>query len=88
MTLEVADARGAWERFRATDVPVLLPIRDEDFGQRHFILEGPDGVLVDVIRSIPPSASFADAYAAPDARDAAADPAPWRVRSPPRAAVG
>jgi catechol 2,3-dioxygenase-like lactoylglutathione lyase family enzyme len=30
-------------------------IRDEDFGQRHFILSDPGGVLIDVIAIIPPS---------------------------------
>lgn len=38
-------------------------LRDEDFGQRHFIVAAPDGVLVDIIQPIPPTASFADAYA-------------------------
>ncbi|MDF1505037.1 VOC family protein [Roseisolibacter sp. H3M3-2] len=62
VNFEVADAAAAWERFRASDVPVLLPIRDEDFGQRHFILDGPGGVLVDVIQNIAPSAEYAAAY--------------------------
>ncbi|MDF2671213.1 MAG: glyoxalase/bleomycin resistance/extradiol dioxygenase family protein [Paenibacillus sp.] len=30
-------------------------IRDEDFGQRHFILSDPGGVLIDVIAMIQPS---------------------------------
>ncbi|WP_308800057.1 VOC family protein [Agromyces silvae] len=42
---------------------VRLPLRDEDFGQRHVILEAPDGVLLDVIQPIAPSAEFAAAYA-------------------------
>ena len=41
----------------------VLPLRDEDFGQRHFIVTGPDGVLIDVIQPIEPSAAFAEAYA-------------------------
>jgi len=40
----------------------VVPLRDEDFGQRHVIVEAPDGVLVDVIQPIPPSAEFAAAY--------------------------
>ncbi len=43
---------------------VLLPLRDEAFGQRHFIVAGPGGVLVDVVTPIPPSAEFAALYAA------------------------
>ncbi|MCB0881865.1 MAG: VOC family protein [Thermoleophilia bacterium] len=45
----------------------LEPVRDlrsEDFGQRHFIVRGPEGVLVDVITPIPPAAHFAEAFAA------------------------
>lgn len=41
----------------------VLPLCDEDFGQRHFIVTGPDGVLIDVIQPIEPSAAFAEAYA-------------------------
>jgi catechol 2,3-dioxygenase-like lactoylglutathione lyase family enzyme len=42
----------------------LLPLRTEEFGQRHFIVEAPDGVMVDVITVIPPTAEYADQYAA------------------------
>ncbi|MGC0144179.1 VOC family protein [Pseudactinotalea sp. Z1732] len=41
----------------------VLALRDEGFGQRHFIVEAPGGVLVDVIQPIPPTAQFAQAYA-------------------------
>lgn len=44
------------------DVPLLLPIKSEDFGQRHFIIESPSGILVDVIQVIPPTAEFAEQY--------------------------
>lgn len=41
----------------------VLALRDEDFGQRHFIVAAPGGVLIDVIQPIPPTAEFAQAYA-------------------------
>lgn len=41
----------------------ILTLRDEDFGQRHFIVAAPDGVLLDVIQPIAPSAEYADSYA-------------------------
>jgi hypothetical protein len=41
-------------------------LRDEAFGQRHFITRDPNGVLIDVIRPIPPDADFAAQYQ-PDA---------------------
>ncbi|WP_432560307.1 VOC family protein [Granulicoccus sp. GXG6511] len=40
----------------------LLDIRTEDFGQRHFIVAGPDGVLIDVITPVPPTAEYAAAF--------------------------
>jgi len=40
----------------------VVPLRDEDFGQRHFIVRGPGGVLIDVIQPIPPTAEFAPSY--------------------------
>lgn len=40
----------------------VMPLRSEDFGQRHFILEGPDSVLIDVIQPTEPTVEFADAY--------------------------
>ncbi|MFI6026815.1 VOC family protein [Amycolatopsis magusensis] len=41
-----------------------LPLRSEEFGQRHFILTDPAGVLVDVITEIEPSAEFAADFTA------------------------
>ena len=40
----------------------VLALRDVDFGQRHFIVPAPDGVLLDVIQPIPPTAEYAAAY--------------------------
>lgn len=62
LNFEVADATREWDRLRATGAPVLLPIRDEAFGQRHFILEGPGGVMIDIIENIAPAAEFASSY--------------------------
>jgi hypothetical protein len=35
-----------------------------EFGQRHFIIAAPDGVLVDVITPIEPGPEFAEQFAA------------------------
>ncbi|MFJ5079698.1 VOC family protein [Streptomyces sp. NPDC088553] len=45
-------------------LPELLPLRTEDFGQRHFILGAPDGVLIDVITTTPPTEEYAAQYTA------------------------
>ncbi len=63
LNFEVEDADIHHDRLTAAGLPILLPLRDEDFGQRHFIVGGPDGVLIDIIRPIPPSAAYAAQYA-------------------------
>jgi catechol 2,3-dioxygenase-like lactoylglutathione lyase family enzyme len=62
INFEVDDVDAEYERLTKAGVEVLLPLRDEPFGQRHFIFQGPDGVLVDVVKPIPPTAEFAGGY--------------------------
>jgi catechol 2,3-dioxygenase-like lactoylglutathione lyase family enzyme len=64
LNFEVDDVDSHHARLAAAGLPILLSLRDEDFGQRHFIVEGPDGVLIDIIRPIPPSAEFAAQFTA------------------------
>jgi catechol 2,3-dioxygenase-like lactoylglutathione lyase family enzyme len=66
LNFEVEDVDAEYARAEASGLPVLLPLRDEPFGQRHFITQDPNGVLIDVITPIPPSAEFLAQYA-PDA---------------------
>jgi catechol 2,3-dioxygenase-like lactoylglutathione lyase family enzyme len=51
--LLVPDAAAADARLRAAGVSVVLPLRDEPFGQRHVMVADPNGVLVDVVQPIP-----------------------------------
>ncbi|MGD1933088.1 MAG: VOC family protein [Candidatus Phaeomarinobacter sp.] len=62
MNFETDDVDALYDAMTARGAPILLELRDEDFGQRHFIMQDPDGNLVDVIKLIPPSAEFAAQY--------------------------
>lgn len=62
LNFEVSDARAEFERFRKAGLRVVLPLRDEAFGQRHFIGVDPEGVMVDIIEEIPPSPEFAEQF--------------------------
>ena len=62
LNFEVEDVDAVYDAVRAAGLPILLDIRDEDFGQRHFITADPNGVMLDVIKPIPPSADFAALY--------------------------
>ncbi len=62
LTFEVDDVDAEYTRLKAENLPILLEIRDEDWGQRHFITADPSGVLIDIIKPIPPSPEFAAKY--------------------------
>ncbi|OBZ97088.1 glyoxalase [Pararhizobium polonicum] len=62
LNFEVEDPDALYAQFRAAGLPILKAICDEDFGQRHFISADPNGVLIDVIKPIPPTAEFAAQY--------------------------
>lgn len=64
LNLEVEDVDAEYRRL-VEDGPLeaALPLRSEEFGQRHFIVAGPEGLLIDVITPIAPSGSFATASA-------------------------
>ncbi|MFG2000754.1 VOC family protein [Spirillospora sp. NPDC048911] len=67
LNFEVEDVDAEWERLVVGEgLKPQLGIRTEEFGQRHFIVADPDGVLIDVIKEIPPAASYAGNYVVGD----------------------
>ena len=64
LNLEVDDVDAEWERLVVREgLTPELALRDEPFGQRHFIVADPNGVLVDVITEIPPAPGYAASFA-------------------------
>lgn len=60
LNFEVSDVDAEYARLVETaGLPLALPLRSEDFGQRHFIVTDPSGVMVDVITEIEPAADYA-----------------------------
>jgi uncharacterized glyoxalase superfamily protein PhnB len=64
VNFEVDDVDRVYERICASKLPVVLTLRDEEFGQRHFITKDPNGVFIDVITPIEPSEAFKKQYLA------------------------
>lgn len=63
LNFEVDNVDAEYDRLiKQEGLPLHLDIRDEAFGQRHFITSDPSGVLIDMIQIIPPSEAFADNY--------------------------
>ena len=53
VTLELDDVDACHARARELGLPIVYPLRDEVWGQRHFMVEDPNGLLVDVVKLIP-----------------------------------
>jgi catechol 2,3-dioxygenase-like lactoylglutathione lyase family enzyme len=63
--VEVDDVDEVHARVVAAGHPIIRSLRDEEWGQRHFITLDPSGAMVDVITPIDPStAEYVAAYAA------------------------
>ncbi|MEU4547676.1 VOC family protein [Nonomuraea dietziae] len=63
LNFEVEDVDAEWERLVVREgLPAELELRSEDFGQRHFIVADPNGILIDVITPIPPQGEYATQY--------------------------
>lgn len=62
LNFEVEDVDAEHDRLVAAGLPVMRSLRDEDFGQRHFITADPNGVLIDVITPIPPKGEHVAQY--------------------------
>lgn len=64
LNFEVDDVDAEHRRLvGAARLKELLPLRTEEFGQRHFIVAAPDGVMVDVITVVPATDAYAEQYA-------------------------
>jgi catechol 2,3-dioxygenase-like lactoylglutathione lyase family enzyme len=62
VTVEIDDVDGLYAWWTSTSRPVVLDLRSEPWGQRHFMVEDPNGILVDLVQVIPPDAEHAAAY--------------------------
>lgn len=50
LTIEVDDVDGLYEELRAKGVEIKIDIRDEPWGDRHFAIEDPNGIGIDIVK--------------------------------------
>lgn len=62
LNFEVPDVDAVYADFQKSGLPVLVALRDEAFGQRHFITQDPAGVMIDVVTPIAPAEDYASNY--------------------------
>jgi uncharacterized glyoxalase superfamily protein PhnB len=58
----VADAGAEATRLESSGVAIVKPLTDNPWGQRNFMIEDPDGVLVDILQTTPPDPEFLRAH--------------------------
>ncbi len=61
-TLEVEDVEAAYAEAKFKSLSIVLGLRSEDWGQRHFCIEDPNGILLDIIQSIEPVEEYLGDY--------------------------
>lgn len=49
LTIEVADVDAWYERLKADGIDIKIDLRDEPWGDRHFAIEDPNGVGIDLV---------------------------------------
>ncbi|MCU5781027.1 Glyoxalase/bleomycin resistance protein/dioxygenase [Alcanivorax balearicus MACL04] len=50
VAVDVDDVDAQYQRFRDAGVDIEVPLRDEPWGDRHFVVRDPNGIPVDVVR--------------------------------------
>ncbi len=61
-SLEVEDVDAAYTEAREHHLKVVLDLRSEEWGQRHFCIEDPNGIHLDVVQEIAPTAEYEGSY--------------------------
>lgn len=57
ITIDVDDANTEYQRIAAMGVPIEVKLRDEPWGDRHFVVVDPNGIGVDIVQHQLPQAS-------------------------------
>ncbi|MFB1486135.1 MAG: VOC family protein [Thiocapsa sp. C3-sup] len=61
-SLEVEDADAAYAAAKSKSLTIVLDLRSEDWGQRHFCIQDPNGVYLDIVQSFEPTEEYRSDY--------------------------
>lgn len=50
LAIDVDDVETEYQRIKALDVPIETAIRDEPWGDRHFVVVDPNGIGIDIVQ--------------------------------------
>lgn len=55
LTIEVNDVDALYRQIKAKGTDIKIELRDEPWGDRHFAIEDPNGIGIDLVRYAPPA---------------------------------
>jgi len=55
LTIEVDDVDQIYQQLKAKGASIKIAIRDEPWGDRHFAIEDPNGIGIDIVTHTPPA---------------------------------
>ena len=61
-SLEVEDADAAFAVAKSKSLTITLELRSESWGQRHFCIQDPNGVYLDIVQSFEPTEEYQSDY--------------------------
>lgn len=61
-SLEVDDADAAFAEAQSKSLNIVLELRSEDWGQRHFCIQDPNGLHLDIVQSFEPTDEYRSDY--------------------------
>lgn len=61
-SIEVDDVGDAYSRAQEQKLKVVLTLRSEEWGQKHFSLEDPNNVYIDIVQAIEPTEEYQSDY--------------------------
>lgn len=61
-SLEVEDAGTAFAVAKSKSLNIVLELLSEDWGQRHFCIQDPNGIYLDIVESFEPTKEYQSGY--------------------------
>ena len=53
LTIEVDDVDKIYKKLKKNGLPITIEIRDEPWGDRHFAIQDPNGINIDIVKYTP-----------------------------------
>jgi uncharacterized glyoxalase superfamily protein PhnB len=61
-SFEVNDVDQEYEKIKKSGAPILLEVKTEEWGQRHFMIKDPSGMTIDIVQHAEPTDEYKEKY--------------------------